>query len=249
LCQRLYEEVKDITHPSLAAARFGCCVGNAHCVGCQCNYRIGMGIYDDEPSTATPLLDIFASYGTDKGVNGYAPIYEALFRHQRRRITSVLEVGIGTMIPNAPSSMVGWALPGYAPGGGLRAWRDWFPNAEVMGLDIQHDTLFTEQRIETRLCDTQQASEVAACLGAPGPIFDLVIDDGDHTARGQLLTCANIYPYLADGGYYIIEDTWDLPLDTAAMEELAGLTEPSARFVVTWERNNLRNNLIVISKP
>jgi hypothetical protein len=223
----------------------------------QCTTFFGMGTYDAEPSTEMPLLDIFTSYGTDKGVNGYAPIYEALFRHQRRRITSVLEVGIGTMIPDAPASMVGWALPGYAPGGSLRAWRDWFPNAKVIGLDIQRDTQFTEPRIETRLCDTQQAGEVAACLGAPEPIFDLIIDDANHSIRAQLLTCANIYPYLADGGYYIIEDAWNLPTDIAAMEELAGLTDPAARFVTVAKReiaekyfgSSMLANFIVISKP
>lgn len=196
------------------------------------------------------LSDLFAGYATDKGVNGYTPIYEALFRHQRQRIGSVLEIGIGTMIPGAPSSMIGWALPGYEPGGSLRAWRDWFPNAKILGLDLQPDTQFTELRIETRLCDTRQADDVAACLGAPRPMFDLIIDDGDHSVSAQLLTCANIYPYLADGGYYIIEDWLQLPPDAATMDELARLTEPAARFVALANRGGqLDLGFVVISKP
>lgn len=198
----------------------------------------------------TPLLDLFAKYGTDKGVNGYAPIYEALFRHQRHRIKSILEVGIGTLTPDAPWNMIGWALPGYMPGGSLRAWRDWFPDAKVVGLDIQQDTQFTEPRIETHLCNSQEVTEVSARLGAPGPMFDLVIDDAAHSVRGQLLTCANIYPYLADGGYYVIEDAWQLAVETAALEELAAITESAARFVALAHCiDHIAPGFIVISKP
>ena len=32
--------------------------------------------------------------------------------------------GIGTMLPGVHSSMVGFASPGYRPGGSLRSWRD-----------------------------------------------------------------------------------------------------------------------------
>jgi hypothetical protein len=197
-------------------------------------------------SNMCELSDLFAKYGTPK--DGYPVIYEMLFRHQRQRITSVLEIGVGTMIPGARSSMVDWALPGYLPGGSLRAWRDWFPNATITGLDVQSDTLFTEPRIQTRLCDSQNGSEVVACLGQPSSMFDLIIDDADHSVWGQLFTCENIYPYLASGGYYIIEDATELPSDTDAMEELAVLVKPAARLVVTRQVNNLMNNLIIIFK-
>jgi hypothetical protein len=190
------------------------------------------------------LSNLFAKYGTPK--DGYAAIYEMLFWHQRRRITEVLEIGVGTMIPGVCSSMVNWALPGYRPGGSLRAWRDWFPNAHVTGLDVQSDTQFSEPRIGTYLCDSQNSAEVVACLGESK--FHLIIDDADHSVWGQLSTCENIYPYLASGGYYVIEDADDLPSDVAAMDELSALTKPAARLVVSRRVNNLMNNLIIVFK-
>jgi hypothetical protein len=33
------------------------------------------------------------------------------------------------------------------PGASLRAWRDYFPNAEIYGADIDREILFEEERI------------------------------------------------------------------------------------------------------
>src|SRR5579863_6369835 len=97
--------------------------------------------------TGQSLTHIFQHYGTDKV--GYAPVYELFLRPYRQKIRKVIEVGIGTLIPNAHSSMVGWGAPHYRPGGSLRSWRDYFPRASIIGLDVQSDTQFTEDRIRT----------------------------------------------------------------------------------------------------
>lgn len=198
------------------------------------------------------LLGLFDKYGTPK--DGYTAIYEMLFQDQRLEITSVLEIGIGTMIPSAPSSMVNWALPGYRPGGSLRAWRDWFPNAEITGLDIQPDTFFSEPRIQTYLCNSQSIADVLTCLGVPSQdlnpdtAFDIIIDDASHSVYGQLLTCENLYPYLVGGGYYVIEDAGELTSDIRAMDELSALTNSASRLVATKDANDLMNDFVVIFK-
>ena len=69
------------------------------------------------------LGDLFNLYGSDKERNGYVPLYQTLFRTKQENEVSLLEVGIGTMIEGAHSSMVGYALPNYKPGGSLRAWQ------------------------------------------------------------------------------------------------------------------------------
>jgi hypothetical protein len=154
------------------------------------------------------LARLFGKWGTDKAFGYYPGVYECLFRQRRHEIRAVLEVGIGTMLPGAHSSMVGYAGPGYRPGGSLRAWRDYFPHAVICGLDVQPDTQFDdEERIVTRLCDSTDAAQVEPLMQGDFPKeFDIVIDDGSHYADDQLKSMFNIFPYLVEGGVYIVED-------------------------------------------
>lgn len=167
---------------------------------------------EDTPMYPTHTLEqLFTQYGSDKHVNGYTPVYESLFKHARTQARTVVEIGIGTMIEGVYSSMVGYAQPGYKPGGSLRAWRDYFPHAEVHGIDVQPDTQFTDEaRITTHLCDTtnKEASEALQAQDAfpsPGTV-DILIDDGAHGDDQQLNTFYHFYRSVRAGGFYIIED-------------------------------------------
>lgn len=153
------------------------------------------------------LSELFNKYGSDKTRNGYARLYHLLFNHMKNDHLKFLEIGIGTMIPGAPSFMVGYSLPGYKPGGSLRAWRDYFPNADIIGMDIQPDTQFTDDRIKTYLCDSTNKSAVKDTLDQLGnPEFDVIIEDGSHYFVNQMRSLSNFYPYLKNGGIYVIED-------------------------------------------
>lgn len=153
------------------------------------------------------LSDLFNKYGSDKARNGYAPLYRVLFEEMRSRYLNFLEIGIGTMIPGARSSMVGYALPGYAPGGSLRAWRDYFENGYVYGVDIAPDTQFSEDRIQTFLCNSTDQTETEAWIRDNRiPHMDIILDDGCHASESQISTLRNLWPLLKTGGIYIIED-------------------------------------------
>jgi hypothetical protein len=158
-----------------------------------------------EPATEH-LHDIFEKWGTDKGP--HADAYELMFAGRRFEVTRVLEVGIGTLIPSVNSSMVGYAKEGYRPGGSLKAWRDFFPNAHVTGFDVQPDTqLAGEDRIRTFLCDSTDRVQVDAALAdAELAAFDLVVDDGSHVDSDQLLTLRNLFSYVKPLGFYVVED-------------------------------------------
>jgi hypothetical protein len=149
------------------------------------------------------LRDLFDTQGTDKG--WYSDFYEVLLRDRREELRNLLEIGIGTLAPGENATMFGYAADCYRPGGSLRAWRDYFPNAEIVGLDCQPDTQFSELRIRTLLCDTTDAASAAAAL-ATLPQFDVIIDDGSHAAQDQLATLRNFYPALRPSGLYFIED-------------------------------------------
>lgn len=170
--------------------------------------------YNNKASSKTQGMDLgqlFRYYGTDKDfLHGYTTVYHTLFDHLRTQPITFLEIGIGTMIPGAHSSMVGYAAENYQPGGSLRAWRDYFVNGIIYGLDIQPDTQFNDEpRIFTYLCNSTVSHSVEEFMKKIGNIkFDVIIDDGSHLADDQLRTLSNFYPHLKNDGIYIIEDLY-----------------------------------------
>ena len=152
-------------------------------------------------------LDVFIEkYGSDKKLSGYTQVYDLVFDSIRSKVKNLLEIGIGTLDPSCPSSFVGnpSLYPHYKPGGSLRAWRDYFLNSFVEGVDIGKDCLFEENRIKTFIADSQDTNLCNEIF--KDKTYDIIIDDGLHTAIGQLRTLRNFFHRVVDGGYYIIED-------------------------------------------
>ncbi len=155
------------------------------------------------------LAELFRKYGSDKDINGYSQLYFILFDHLSKNKIRLAEIGIGTMIPGVHSSMVGYSRPGYKPGGSLRAWRDFFPEGDIIGIDVQPDTQFNdEERITTYICDSTDSNAVKEWYTDINSYFDIIIDDGSHIDSHQLQTLINFYPLLKDGGIYVIEDIY-----------------------------------------
>ena len=188
------------------------------------------------------LAALFNRYGSDKDRNGYSHVYSILFDHLKDKPLNVLEIGIGTMTPNACSSMKGYMPDTYKPGASLRAWRDYFPNAKIWGMDVQPDTQFTEERIETRLVDSTCNNSVNAVM-KDLPRFDIIIDDGYHLDNAQKLTLRNFFPYLKEDGIYVIEDIYpgsNLTVDPKVVGAIIG----AHQYFFT----GLKNNQCVIRK-
>lgn len=121
----------------------------------------------------------------------------------------LLEIGLGTLTPGAASSMHMMREKGdvpetYRPGASLRVWRDILPRLHVWGGDIMPDTQLSDERIRTFLFDSLNRSSAAAALH--GKRFDVVIEDGLHTLRGQVCTFLSVAPFLHKGGLYVFED-------------------------------------------
>jgi predicted O-methyltransferase YrrM len=151
----------------------------------------------------------------------------------------MLEIGIGTMLPGAMSSMLNYALPGYKPGGSLRAWRDFFPNGNILGADIQWDTQFSEDRITTIIADSGNREELDRKLGDERT-FDIIIDDGWHWDENQVKTMRNLWHRVRPGGYYIIEDILtDARIATDLRGQIAEIIGTEGYFFLTEKKNQL----------
>lgn len=169
------------------------------------------------------LGELFAKHATDKGLNGYTEMYEAILDPIRRLPLNILEIGIGTVIPDAPWGMHAWVGPEYRPGASLRIFRDYCPNATILGLDIQPDTQFTEERIATGMCNSADARDVARFFAwRRDEPFDLIVDDANHEPNAQLATFTNFHSRVRPGGHYVIEDIWHDSHVFHCWEEIAG---------------------------
>jgi SAM-dependent methyltransferase len=149
------------------------------------------------------MLDVLLrKYGSDKSLfHNYDEVYEVLFA-DRQHVTKVFEIGMGSPNLEIVSNMGAAGKPGAS----LRAFQDFFPNATVMGADIDKEILFSEQRIRTFYLDQLNVESFAALSDTIGSDFDLVIDDGLHAVDANLNVLHFFIPLLKHGGYAVIED-------------------------------------------
>jgi 8-demethyl-8-alpha-L-rhamnosyltetracenomycin-C 2'-O-methyltransferase len=145
----------------------------------------------------TPLCHLARHYATDKGgahlqagdtCHNYTPAYHELFKDRREQVKWVLEIGVNY-------------------GCSLRMWKDYFPRAQIIGLDSNESCLFHEERIACFPADQfneRDLVDVVELLGKPE--LDLIIDDGSHEPAHQIFSAQVLLPYLERDGIYIIED-------------------------------------------
>lgn len=145
-----------------------------------------------------PLFEYFSSHRAgrvlDKWIH-YFPIYTRHFGPYRDRPIRLLEIGI------------------YR-GGSLDMWR-WFfgPQATLVGIDIDEDAkTASDPRHVVEIGDQTDPDFLRRVAEQHGP-FDIIIDDGGHEMAQQIVTAQTLFPLLADGGTFLVEDChtsyWD----------------------------------------
>lgn len=146
------------------------------------------------------LADLFNKYGSDKAdKHNYHLIYASLLK--RNAQLNICEIGLGTNNRNIPSHMNGKGRPGSAE----RAFREWAPNSQIFGADVDPEILFKEDRIQTFWVDQNKADSLEA-LAAKLPLCDLIIDDGLHRPGANLNTLNFALSRIKDDGAVVIED-------------------------------------------
>jgi len=140
------------------------------------------------------LSELAEIYGTDKGptFHGYTEIYHEYFAPMQDDVFTLLEIGVG-----------GYGDPN-AGGESLSMWADYFPNANIHGIDITPKELygrFTTHEIDQ--CDDISLRWLIKTIGAPR----IIIDDASHINLKTIQTFDILFPLLKEGGYYVIEDT------------------------------------------
>ncbi|MCW2767459.1 MAG: hypothetical protein JWO11_3418 [Nocardioides sp.] len=141
------------------------------------------------------LTELGLACGTDKaGSHHYTRHYERHFGHLRDQAFTLLEIGIG-----------GGRREGRG-GASLRMWKRFFLHAQVVGLDIVDKSFVTAPRIHVHQGDQTDEALLRRIVDEHGPI-EVIIDDGSHRPEHVRETFRVLFPLLADGGLYAIEDT------------------------------------------
>lgn len=120
----------------------------------------------------------------------YKRAYARLFESVRLSKNPVLEIGTDGGYP-------------------LLAYRDWFENAQVVGIDVNPapDCLKGQERVThfQRDAYTHETVEQLSRIGR----FAVMIDDGSHFLHHQAFFAEHMSKLLADDGIGVIEDVQD----------------------------------------
>jgi len=181
-----------------------------------------------------PIEFYFEKYLSDKGENGYSNVYNDVFSPRRNECINLLEIGIGTLSPTH-SNMLFWKDKHleYLPGASLRAFRDYFPKAAILGIDVQPDCMIKDERIATYLVNSTDKISCDEIFN--GYWFDFIIDDGDHNYLSQIKTFENFFGKLYPNGVYLLED----------LESPDELVKYFSTTKFNWE---MRDRMIIIKK-
>lgn len=127
------------------------------------------------------ICDIFNKNKSGKDYNGVLQLYHTLF--QKARNEKVVVVEIGATLET------------------LKSWREYWPEGRIVGISGSKYEGYEVYQCETN--NTTQINDVMIELGK----VDIIIDNSvcEDTSLGQIMTLRNMYPWLKDGGYYIIE--------------------------------------------
>lgn len=136
-----------------------------------------------------------------------------------------------------------------SPGASLRVWRDFFPNAQIYGGDIDDTILFTEERIKTFKLDQTKITSIEEFLSKIEEEIDIIIDDGLHEFSGAITLFENAFLRLANGGIYVIEDV--AQRDIVKFSNYFSARSYKVEFIAMYRALlNLDDNfLIVVRKP
>ena len=110
------------------------------------------------------------------------PIYESHFEMFQDDKIKLLEIGVYN-------------------GGSLWTWRKYFPNAEIVGLDIDDYTLqFASPGDGVRIHLGDQADPLFLQTVVDTVYnFDIIIDDGSHESHAVITSFEFLFPYLNNG--------------------------------------------------
>lgn len=157
---------------------------------------------------------------------GLVEEYEHFFQRHQPNPKKILEVGV-------------------YKGGFLRWLVAEFPTAHVYGIDISPPAM-KHARITLARINQVDAPALQKFGNEHGP-FDLIIDDASHAKKNTEVTFNALWPFVAKGGWYSIEDwivgygAWNKPAFVDMHKVVTGIIERKPKLGISEMRILLRD--------
>jgi len=141
------------------------------------------------------LSALLTSHGSDKNSDhSYGPFYDELAEIllQREMPLHIMEIGVQS-------------------GASIKAFQAFFQDRAILyGVDLTVDSIMSlGPLVKPYVADQSKPESLMGLfsnLQSEKGRFDLIIDDASHVQEDQLRSAEILWPLLAPGGYYVIED-------------------------------------------
>lgn len=178
--------------------------------------RGGKSPYDFPVGLDNPLEELGRKYEPSKRQHNYLPFYWMHLRDIRDRVRNVCEIGVQT-------------------DRSIRLWEEFFPQATIWGVDIDPKVArFEGDRRKIRIGDQSDLGFLKGLVDEVEDGFDVVIDDGSHDMRHQLLTFDALFPTMTSHGVYVVEDTGGLAGSAKTVERMKELVDRIMYWSKDW---------------
>jgi len=118
----------------------------------------------------------------------YFEIYDRYFNKYRNKEVTILEIGVNK-------------------GGSLQMWKDYFgPKAKIYGVDVNEQCKTLEEDQIEIFIGSQSNRAFLNNLKKQIPKLDILLDDGGHTMKQQIVTFEEMFSHIKDNGIYFCED-------------------------------------------
>ena len=120
--------------------------------------------------------------------NHYFDIYERHFNRFRNKEVVILEIGV-------------------SQGGSLQMWKNYFGGkAKIYGIDVNPSCKELEEENIKIFIGSQSDRKFLRGVKESIPKVDILIDDGGHTMKQQIVSYEELFDHVKDDGVYLCED-------------------------------------------
>lgn len=145
-------------------------------------------------AAATTKTDKITTHAYDYAYDKYLP------RIHAQKKVKLLEIGLGCDMT-------------YGPGESLKVWLEYFKDAELELHFMEFDATCASEwqpkypHIQFHVGDQANPQHLERVLKNSGGNFDVIVDDGGHTAEQQIVSLEYLLPRgVKPGGLYVVED-------------------------------------------
>lgn len=183
-----------------------------------------------ESNVGKTLMELSIVYPSDKEHlhQYFTRVYNDLLVPRRDSTQTILEIGVGE---------------GYS----LATWRDFFPNATVIGVDnnpAAGEFVRSSGRVILSLADTGDVNDLLRIQRTYQNV-DIILDDGGHRMHEQQFALVHLLPMLKDTGLYILEDLHTSTEAKMPEKEVFGWGDPNKTTTLDMLRHYQKTGKIV----